>query len=203
MRIGPCEHLIFRERREVGQIPFASAFVEELSTRFLPGGYAGGVAGFEYRVSGRPLLGSVYPAKLVVFRRDGVRVSQPGHTQELEVDGPVYRFAAKLIHDDRKPVTRFVRSQVEYSRLEASRLSSGTRLRWQDRLRRLGLMPILAGAAAYLRSGGPLRGSASLRYAYERTLFECMLALRVLGAENEVERDRRQPVAPYERESIR
>lgn len=160
------------------------AFVQELNTRFVAGGYAGGIAGFEYRINGRPLLGSVYPAKLVVFRRDDVRVSQPGHTQELHVDGPVYRFTAQLIHDDRKSVARFVHSQMEYSRLEASRLSAGALVRWQDRLRHRGLMPIIAGAVAYLRSGGPLRGSASLRYAYERTLFECLLALRILNDEN-------------------
>jgi glycosyltransferase involved in cell wall biosynthesis len=160
-------------------------FVEELAARFLAGGYAGGIAGFEYRIHGRPLLGSVYPAKLVVFTPGSVRVSQPGHTQELEVDGPVYRFDARLIHDDRKPLARFVRSQMEYSRLEASRMAGGDRVRWQDRLRRLGIMPLVAGVGSYLRAGGPLRGTASLHYAYERTVFECLLALRLLGRKGE------------------
>jgi Glycosyl transferase family 2 len=158
-------------------------FVEELAARFLTGGYAGGIAGFEYRIQGRPLLGSVYPAKLVVFTPGQVHVSQPGHTQELRVEGPVYRFEARLIHDDRKPLARFVRSQMEYSRLEASRLADGDRVRWQDRHRRLGIMPLVAGVGSYLRAGGPLRGAASLHYAYERTLFECLLALRLLGGE--------------------
>ena len=100
-------------------------FVQELGDRFIGGGYAGGIAGFEYRIHGRPLLGSVYPAKLVVCTPGHVRVSQPGHTQELHVDGPVYRFAARLIHDDRKPLGRFVHSQMEYSRLEALRINVG------------------------------------------------------------------------------
>jgi glycosyltransferase involved in cell wall biosynthesis len=156
-------------------------FVDEMRSRFLSGRYRGGSAAFEYRIQGRPLLGSVYPAKLVIFNRDEVRVSQPGHTQEFRVEGDVYRFAARLIHDDRKPVTRFVRSQLEYSRLEASRLLNGHANRWQDRLRRRGIMPLVAGVGAYIRSGGPLRGSASLRYAYERTLFESLLALRLLN----------------------
>jgi glycosyltransferase involved in cell wall biosynthesis len=156
-------------------------FVDEMRSRFLSGRYRGGSAAFEYRIQGRPLLGSVYPAKLVIFNRDEVRVSQPGHTQEFRVEGDVYRFAARLIHDDRKPVTRFVNSQMEYSRLEASRLLNGHANRWQDRLRRSGIMPLVAGVGAYIRSGGPLRGSASLRYAYERTLFESLLALRLLN----------------------
>ena len=159
------------------------AFVRELGAGFAPATHAGGIAGFEYRIRGRALLGSVYPAKLVLFRRDHVRVTQPGHTQEFAVAGPVYRFKTRLVHDDRKSMDRFFQAQLKYSQLEASRLSNGDGRRWQDRVRRLGLMPVLAGPAAYVRAGGPLRGLAAVRYAYERTLFESLLALRLLGIE--------------------
>lgn len=158
-------------------------FVRELTTDFAAADCAGGVAGFEYRIHGRALAGSVYPAKLVVFKRDRVRVSQPGHSQELSVDGSIYRFRTRLVHDDRKSIDRFVRSQVEYSRLEMGRLQLAGAGRWQDRVRRLALMPLVAGIGAYLRSGGPFRGGASLRYAYERTVFECLLALRLLDSD--------------------
>jgi hypothetical protein len=133
----------------------------------------------------------VYPAKLVLFRRDDVQVTQPGHTQEFHVAGPIYRFKARLIHDDRKSMDRFFQAQLKYSRLEAARLLNGRGNRWQDRVRRLGLMPILAGPAAYVRAGGPLRGLASLRYAHERVLFESLLALRLLG----IDPERRSDVA--------
>lgn len=156
-----------------------TSFVAEMEERFLTAGYAGGVAGFEYRLDGRRLMGSVYPPKVVVFRPDRVHVSQPGHTQEIRVDGPTYNFAARLVHDDRKPLERFVTSQLAYARLEAARLSTTTNRRWQDRLRRLGLMPVIAGVAAYLRGGGPFSGRAARRYAYERVLFESLLALRL------------------------
>jgi len=160
------------------QVP--DAFVRELAAHFLGGDFAGGIAGFEYRIGGRALLGSVYPPRLVVVRADRVRVSQPGHTQELKVDGPIYRFRSRIVHDDRKSVDRFLRSQAEYSRLELARLERAGPARWRDRIRRAGLMPLAAGLVAYLRSGGPFRGAASLQYAYERMLFECLLALRVL-----------------------
>jgi glycosyltransferase involved in cell wall biosynthesis len=156
-----------------------SPFVAEMEERFLSAEFAGGVAGFEYRLNGRPLAGSVYPAKVVLFRPDRVHVSQPGHTQEIRVDGPTYNFAARLVHDDRKPLERFVTSQLAYARLEAARLSTSTSGRWQDRLRRLGLMPVVAGLAAYFRGGGPFNGRAARRYAYERILFESLLALRL------------------------
>jgi hypothetical protein len=167
------------------QVP--TPFVAELADRFVPGSFAGGIAGFKYAIHGRELSGSVYPAKLVVFRPELVKISQPGHTQEIHVDGPLYRFDAKLIHDDRKPLSRFVSSQMEYARLEAVRLNRNGHGRWQDRVRRLGLMPLAAGVGAYFKSGGPLKGSASLRYAYERALFECLLALRILNPDERPE----------------
>jgi glycosyltransferase involved in cell wall biosynthesis len=170
------------------QVP--PAFAQEIGEHFTTNEYTGGIAGFEYQIQGRALFASVYPAKLVLFRPDAVKVTQPGHSQELVVEGRTYRFATRLVHDDRKSLARFVASQMEYSRLEAQRLATGNGHRWQDRVRRRGLMPAVAGLAAYLRAGGPLRGTAALRYAYERTLFECLLALRVLSPENETEKGR-------------
>jgi glycosyltransferase involved in cell wall biosynthesis len=156
------------------------AFVGELETGFLPGRHAGGVAAFQYCIHGRPLRGSVYPAKTVVFRRDAVRITQPGHSQQIAVDGPSYRFQARLVHDDRKPLDRFVRSQLSYARLEADRLAQAGGARWQDRVRRTALMPFLAGPGAWLAAGGPLAGRAAIHYAWERTLFESLLALELL-----------------------
>ena len=155
-------------------------FVGELGRSFLPGGFAAGVAGFRYCIHGQPLRGSVYPAKVVVVRRDAVRITQPGHSQVIDADGPQYRFEARLSHDDRKPLQRFVRSQLDYARLEADRLRHTTSPRWQDRLRRTAVMPFVAGPGAYLAAGGPLAGWAAVQYACERTLFECLLAMEIL-----------------------
>lgn len=157
-----------------------ASFVEELERVFLAGNYIGGITPFEYRILGRALAGTVYPAQLRVFKPDKVVVTQPGHTQEFSANGAVYNFKTKLIHDDRKPLERWVAAQLSYSALELKRISAGTRLRWRDRLRQLGLMPLVIGPYAYFRAGGPLRGAAAARYAYERVTFECLLALRWL-----------------------
>lgn len=159
------------------QVP--AAFVAEVESRFLSGAYEGGMAGFEYRFYGHALRDSLYPPKIVLFRRDRVVVTQPGHTQEMSVPGLVYRFAASLIHDDRKPVDRFVSSQMNYAHLEAQRLTEGRGTRLIDRLRVAGLSAPVLGLYAYVRAGGPFRGAAAVRYAYERATFECLLALRV------------------------
>lgn len=157
-----------------------ASFVEELEQVFLAGDYVGGVTPFEYRIAGRALAGTVYPAQLRVFRPDKVVVAQPGHTQEFSIDGATYNFKSKLIHDDRKPLERWVAAQLSYSALELKRIGGGTRLRWRDRLRQLGVMPVVMGFYAYIKAGGPLRGAAAARYAYERATFECLLALRWL-----------------------
>jgi len=153
-------------------------FVHELESAFLPGAYTGGIAPFEYRLMGRSLLGSVYPPRIVIFKRSVVSITQPGHTQELAVEGSTYRFHSRLIHDDRKTLARFVASQLGYAELEAARLA-GSSLRWQDRLRRAGVMPPIMMAASFFLAGGPLRGRAAFRYCLERTVFECLLALRL------------------------
>lgn len=156
--------------------------VEEMSAVFLRGKYAGGVLPFEFHVLGRPLVGSIYPAQLRVFRPEQVEVSQPGHTQEFSARGEVYHFKSPLIHDDRKSLERWAASQLAYSILEEQRIADGKGNRWRDRLRQMGLMPPIAGALAYLRAGGPWKGAAAARYAYERTAFECLLAIRLMTA---------------------
>ena len=80
-----------------------------------------------------------------------------------------------------KSIERWAHSQIGYSRHEQERMARAGGAAFKDRLRRAGLMPLAAGALAYARAGGPLRGGAALRYAYERVVFECLLAMRLLG----------------------
>lgn len=161
------------------QVP--APFVTELESSFLRGGYSGGIAGFEYRLLGHSIGTSLYPPRVVLFKPSALIVAQPGHTQEFSVTGPTYSFRARLVHDDRKKLERFVESQLRYAELERARLSSGHKLRWTDRLRRSGAMPAIAGLAAFFRAGGPFGGAAALRYAYERVTFECLLAIHLLN----------------------
>jgi glycosyltransferase involved in cell wall biosynthesis len=159
------------------------ALLAEIEGRFLGHGYAGGLVGYEYRMFGRPLLGSLLRPQYRIFRPDRVEVIQVGHGHKFAVDGPIYAFHARLLHDDRKPLERWVSSQIGYSRNELERIASSPRTSLKDRLRRAGVMPLLAGAYAYAKAGGPLRGSAALSYAYERAVFECLLAMRLFGDE--------------------
>jgi hypothetical protein len=86
-----------------------------------------------------------------------------------------------LIHDDRKPLDRWVKAQLDYQRRNESELSNGGRGRARDYLRKLGVMPPLMGALAYVRAGGPFKGAAAARYAYERMATESILAIRLMN----------------------
>lgn len=156
------------------------AFVAEITTsEFMVRGFHGGRVGFRYHVNGRPLLGSLCPPQIRIFRRGSVTIQQPGHTQTFSVAGPVYSFRSKLIHDDRKSFERWVLSQLNYSRLEARRIAGESRPRLRDWLRRAGVMPPIVWLLSYLRAGGPLVGAAARHYAYERLIYEALLATQL------------------------
>ncbi len=162
------------------QVP--ERFLQELENDVPWGQVAGGITPFEYRYYGTALAGSLCPPQLRLFRHNDVSISQPDHTQCFSAEGEVYRFRNKLVHDDRKSVERWVASQVSYQLLNERGLSNGRQPRLRDHLRRAGLMPPIVGALAYLKAGGPFRGAAAARYAYERAVAEGLLAIRLMDA---------------------
>ncbi len=156
------------------------AVVEEIITHFLPGKFDGGLFTFKYCIVGQPLAGSLYPAQIRLFRRNLIKVEQVGHGHKFHMSGSIYQFKAPLLHDDRKSLERWITAQLSYSTHELRRIQSARQTSWRDRLRQLGVMPLLIGFYAYCKAGGPFRGAAAARYAYERATFECLLALRYL-----------------------
>lgn len=159
-----------------------TAFRDELEQTFLAGNFAGGDVPFAYTYYGRPLSGSVYPNQIRIFRRADVLITQLDHSQHFGVKGTVYAFRNRVIHDDRKPLERWVAAQVSYQELNEAAIKNGARRRLRDYVRRSGLMPPLMGLFAYFRSGGPFGGAASARYAYERVVCESLLAIRLMNS---------------------
>jgi hypothetical protein len=152
---------------------------------------AGATIPFSYQIRGVPLVGSLCPPQLRLMRRDRVEVLDAGHTQAFRVRGSVQQCHAHLVHDDRKPLERWLASQLRYSRIEADRLSDRkTRGAVKDSLRRrLPGWPALVGLLAYARAGGPLRGAAARRYALERLIYEALLRWRLADRELDPQTD--------------
>ncbi len=139
-------------------------------------------ARFRYCIRGRPLRSSLYPARTVLFRRDGAGYEQDGHTQRLKLHGAVSDLSGFVCHDDRKPFTRWYRSQLRYAQLEADKLlrQTGSAASWRDRARRSGLAPFVVAPYCLLRKGLLLDGWSGLEYAFQRVIAEALIVRAVL-----------------------
>jgi glycosyltransferase involved in cell wall biosynthesis len=148
---------------------------------------------FDYCIFGRPLRASVYPPRVVLFRTKRARYVDEGHTQQLRVKGKLAKFKGKIWHDDRKPLNRWFQSQVRYSEIEAEYLEQGGRgaehgagraeLSRMDKMRKwLIIVPLAMPIYLLLVRGLIFDGWNGWYYAFQRTVAEMMLSLRLLEA---------------------
>lgn len=143
----------------------------------------GFLAGFDYCVFGRPLRTSLYPPVTVLFRRAGASYRQDGHTQRLHVEGELGRLSARIFHDDRKPLARWLVAQDNYARLECELLLGRpwSTLKWQDKLRRMMLItPWLVPLYVLIVGRALFDGWHGWYYALHRGVAEAILALRLM-----------------------
>jgi hypothetical protein len=134
-------------------------------------------------VFGRTLRGTLYPPAIVLYRRAAAHYVQDGHTQRLKASGRIGGLHAYILHDDRKPLARWLASQVRYARLEADLLCTKAwrEVGWPDRLRKLlVVMPPFAFIYCMIVAGGILDGWPGLYYALQRTIAEAVLSLALI-----------------------
>lgn len=151
---------------------------------------------FRYVVFGRILRSGVYPAKPALFSRARGRYVQDGHTQREVIDGWLGTLVAPILHDDRKPLQRWVQSQGEYARLESEKLiaqiAGNGRIRAKDWLRaRTPFAPLAMAAICLIVRGGMFEGVAGWFYALQRAIAEALISIAVMDAQfNSRERNR-------------
>jgi len=160
----------------------SEAFVEEL--RNLPSAPSvdGYTASFVYCVFGRPLRGTLYPPRTVLYRRAEASYRRDGHAHRVEIDGMTERLNAPIYHDDRKPLKRWLSAQERYVRaeIEKHRSTSHSELSWADWVRRSNWAPLLMFFYCLLGKGLLLDGKAGWYYTLQRTYAELLLALKRL-----------------------
>lgn len=159
------------------------ALVREIETLEPPRNVAGYEAEFVYAVGGKPLRASLYPPRAVLLRADRCEFYMDGHTQRVRVDGDVARLATKIVHDDRKPMSRFVARQRRYMRDEAEKIRKANPLALSPagRLRKLIIVaPFAVVVHTLFVKGLILDGVAGLRYAWERFVAELILSRELL-----------------------
>lgn len=160
-----------------------SELVDELRALQPAAGISGYWTEFRYCIFGRPLRGSVYPPLITLFRKESGSYVQDGHTQRIAVSGGTSRLAAHILHDDRKPVARWIASQSRYTELEVDKLLSAKpgELGLADRIRKLVFVaPFLVFFYSLFVKGTLLDGRAGLYYSIQRTVAELLLSLRLL-----------------------
>ena len=135
---------------------------------------------FRYAVQGRELRASLYPALPLLARVKALRYWQDGHTEKAKIAAPIGELNAPMIHDDRKPLGRWLHSQWRYMEREADKLRASTAasLDWADRLRKT---RVLAAPAMFFYclvvKGLMLDGWAGMFYTLQRVTAELILAL--------------------------
>jgi len=148
---------------------------------------AADTAGFEVRfrycVGGRPIRASLYPPRTVLYRRDRARYANVGHGHRVVVDGLVGALDGEILHDDRKPLERWLEAQARYARQEAQLIhrSAFGELNLPDRIRKLVVAaPMIVFLYTLFVKGAVRDGWPGLGYALQRTLAEMVLSLRLV-----------------------
>ena len=141
-------------------------------------------AKFVYCINGKQIRSGIYPPVAVLYRRKAASYVQDGHTQRVALDGVIEDLSSPILHDDRKPFRRWLKSQTRYTKLEAQKLRTAdyAQLSLQDRLRRWRVVapPAMLVYCLVVR-GGILDGWAGFYYAFQRAVAEAMLSHRLRG----------------------
>lgn len=146
---------------------------------------------FKYCVWGRPLRGTLYPPRKVLYRKRVATYVDDGHAHHVSVTGPCAELSSFIHHDDRKPLSRWTSSQAKYVDAEAHKfsVSQPAELSFSDQLRKKKILaPPLVLLYCLILHRGAFDGWAGWYYAFQRTLAEVLLALRLIEQEDLVER---------------
>lgn len=141
-------------------------------------------ANFIYCINGKKLHSGIYPPVTVLYRREAASYVQDGHTQRVVIDGDVAELNSLLLHDDRKPLRRWLYSQARYGELESQKLMTTKRaaLNLKDWLRLCFVAPVATPFYCLFIRGGILDGWPGFYYAAQRTLAELILSLYLLDS---------------------
>jgi glycosyltransferase involved in cell wall biosynthesis len=140
-------------------------------------------AKFKYCVFGKPLRGTLLPARKILYRKDKAVYIEDGHAHRVQVAGDYGYLAGYISHDDRKSLSRWLWAQDRYLLIEAKKLlaTPNSELSFGDRIRKQKVIaPIVILLYCLILKGGILDGWAGWYYAWQRTLAEILLAIRLI-----------------------
>lgn len=163
------------------------AFQAELAqlTATAPADLAAVLTPFRYLVYGRPLRGALLPPRYNLIRPGQGHYVNDGHSHRFQPSGRTIRMHEPLLHDDRKPLSRWLLAQQGYLRQETCKLLSTPRhqLCRNDRLRlRHVIAPFAVLWMCLIWHRGILDGWRGWFYAFQRLYAETLLSLMLWEA---------------------
>jgi glycosyltransferase involved in cell wall biosynthesis len=141
---------------------------------------------FKYCVYGKPLRGTLYPPRKVLYRTKQAIYREDGHAHHVEITGESADLKSYIFHDDRKPLSRWLWAQDRYMILEAQKLlkTPSNQLSWGDRLRKTKILaPWVILFYCLLVKGCLFDGWEGWYYTLQRVLAEVWLAIRLMEDE--------------------
>lgn len=138
---------------------------------------------FEFLVFGYILRKNNTTQRPVLFRKADCIYFDDGHTQRLRINGETGTYKSKILHDDRKSLTRWLSNQAGYSQKECNMLLSldEKHLSFSARIRKNKVLaPFFVFFYSLFVQGLILDGWAGWHYTLQRTMVEMLLSLRLI-----------------------
>jgi glycosyltransferase involved in cell wall biosynthesis len=135
---------------------------------------------FRYLVYGRPLRGTLLPPRYNLLRVGGGHYVNDGHAHQFLPCRRTLVMRSPILHDDRKPLHRWLSSQQRYLAQECDKLLATPhhRLSHTDRLRKRHVIaPFAAFLFCLIARRGLLDGWRGWFYAFQRLYVETLLSL--------------------------
>ena len=141
---------------------------------------------FKYCIFGKPLRGTLLPPRKVLYRREKAVYKDDGHAHKVIVEGTSKLLSAYIYHDDRKSLSRWLWAQDHYMVMEVKKLleTPKNQLSLGDRIRQQKILaPLIILFYCLIFKGGILDGWHGWYYAFQRTLAEILLSIRLVEYE--------------------
>jgi len=142
---------------------------------------------FKFVVFEKPLLRDNTMPRPVLFKKDHCTYYDDGHTQRLTINGNAGVFRSYILHDDRKPLTRWLTNLDSYSIKECKKMlnpPNGHSHSLVERIRKTKVLaPFFVFFYCLFINGSILNGWRGWHYTLQRTLVEILFALRLIEEE--------------------
>ncbi len=140
---------------------------------------------FRYLVAGRPLRGTLLPPRYNLIRPNGGHYVNDGHAHQFQPRRSTLAMRQPILHDDRKPLSRWLASQQRYLQQECQKLLTTPQhqLSVSDRLRKHHVIaPFAVVLMCLIWQRGFFDGWRGWFYAFQRMYVETLLSLMLWEA---------------------